>query len=99
MFLDRDGAPLTVGYNPRTSAVHQKRPVKVDSAIFDATLDRLQRETRAIIDDHWLAVKAVAKALFERDRLDQAEVESLMVAALPHLRRDVSGHLAPTHAQ
>ena len=49
-----------------------------DSA--DATLQRLKRETKAIFDDHWPAVKRVAKAFFERDRLDQAEIDHLIAA-------------------
>jgi hypothetical protein len=44
----------------------------------DETRDRLQRETKALLREHWPAVKRVAKALFVRDRLDHAEVERLI---------------------
>jgi hypothetical protein len=44
----------------------------------DETLDGLQRETKALLREHWPAVKRVAKALFVRDRLDHAEVERLI---------------------
>lgn len=43
-----------------------------------ATLDRLQRETKSLLLEHWPKVKRVAKALFVRDRLHHAEVERLM---------------------
>jgi hypothetical protein len=41
-------------------------------------LARLARQTRAVLVEHWPAVKRAAKALFERDRLDQGEVDSLI---------------------
>ena len=44
----------------------------------DETLDRLQRETKALLREHWPVVKRVAKALFVRDRLDHEEVVRLM---------------------
>jgi hypothetical protein len=47
----------------------------------DETLDRLQRQTKALLREHWPAVKRVAKALFERDRLDHEEVVRLMAGA------------------
>jgi ATP-dependent Zn protease len=43
-----------------------------------ATLESLKLETKAILREHWSAVKRVAKALFERDRLDQAEIDRLI---------------------
>jgi hypothetical protein len=43
-----------------------------------ATLERLRRETKAMLDENWPAVKRVAKALFERDHLDQAELDRLI---------------------
>jgi hypothetical protein len=49
-----------------------------NAALYRATLERLQRETKAILDEHWPAVKRVAKALFTRDHLDQAEVDQLI---------------------
>jgi len=45
---------------------------------YRATLERLRRETKAMLDEHWPAVKRVAKALFERDHLDQAELDRLI---------------------
>jgi len=48
------------------------------AALYQTTLERLQRETKVILDEHWPAVKRVAKALFTRDNLDQAEVDQLI---------------------
>jgi hypothetical protein len=45
---------------------------------YHATLDRLQREAKSLLLEHWPKVKRVAKALFVRDRLDHTEVERLM---------------------
>jgi hypothetical protein len=48
----------------------------VDS--YDVTVSRLRRETKAILKEHWSAVKRVAKALFECDHLDQTEIDRLI---------------------
>jgi len=62
------------------------RQVTLSGAVADsynATLERLQRETKAILNEHWPAVKRVAKALFENDRLDQAEIDNLIAGLAP----------------
>ena len=40
-------------------------------------LERLQQETKAILVEHWPAVKRVAKALCERSHLGQAELDRI----------------------
>ena len=42
------------------------------------TLERLKRETKAILKEHWPAVKRVAKALLAERHLDQAEIDRLI---------------------
>jgi len=55
--------------------------ITISGAVVDgylATLESIRRETKTILTEHWLAVKRVAKALFERDHLDQADVDRLI---------------------
>jgi hypothetical protein len=61
-----------------------KQEITLNGAVaesYQATLEKLKRETKALLDEHWAAVKRVAKALFERDRLDQRELDRLMAGA------------------
>jgi hypothetical protein len=48
------------------------------AALVRTTLERFERETKAALDEKWPAVKRVAKALFTRNHLDQAEVDRLI---------------------
>ena len=41
-------------------------------------LKRLEQETKTLLDKNWPAVKRVAKDLFERDSLDQPEIDRLI---------------------
>ena len=51
------------------------------------TFDRLVRETDALIGKHWPAIKRVARALENRDSIDQAEVDRLIVLIERHVTR------------
>lgn len=44
-------------------------------------VDRLEQETAALVDRHWLAIKRVAKELETRDRIDQAKLDELIASA------------------
>ncbi len=62
----------------------EKMKITLSGAVladYNATLARLQGETKDILKEHWPAVKRVAKALFEHDRLDQAEIDRLMAGS------------------
>ena len=79
----------------------EKRQLTLDDATaaavearYYAILDRLKRETKVLLREHWPAVKRVAKALFERDRLDHEEVVRLM-AGIPWIRAERRLRTAP----
>jgi hypothetical protein len=55
--------------------------VKADAAMRAMMLEeysRLLRETTALVDQHWPAIKRVARALENHNRIDQAEVDRLI---------------------
>jgi ATP-dependent Zn protease len=63
----------------------EEREIELSGAALDdvsSILKRLRQETDAMLAEHWPAVKRVAKALSERDHLDQAELDGLIAGSL-----------------
>jgi hypothetical protein len=50
-------------------------------AAMTEVFDRLQAETRRLVEMHWPAIQRVAKALTRHDRIDQTELDRLIVIA------------------